>query len=90
MLLRQSASDKFPYITYLIGIYGILPSYIGFGFLIGIPSFLVYFSTGMIAIPIADILSYQKAKKNKETNVFDYSGPVVQYVAVVPIAVVDV
>ena len=44
----------------------------------------------MIAIPIADILSYQKAKKNKETNVFDYSGPVVQYVAVVPIAVVDV
>ncbi|KAK8830059.1 hypothetical protein WA556_000701 [Blastocystis sp. ATCC 50177/Nand II] len=71
VLLRQSASDKFPYVTYLLG----------FGFLIGIPTFLVYFSVGMVAIPIADILNYRRARKNKEASVFDYSGPVVEYVA---------
>ena len=56
VLLRQSASDKFPYVTYLLGIAMILYSCVGFGFLIGIPTFLVYFSVGMVAIPIADIL----------------------------------
>ena len=52
VLLRQSASDKFPYVTYLLGIAVILYSCVGFGFLIGIPTFLVYFSVGMVAIPI--------------------------------------
>ena len=87
VLLRQSASDKFPYVTYLLGIAMILYSCVGFGFLIGIPTFLVNFSVGMVAIPIADILNYRRARKNKEASVFDYSGPVVEYVAVVPIIV---
>ena len=43
----------------------------------------------MIAIPIADILNYRRAKKNKEASVFDYSGPIVQYVAVVPFVTID-
>lgn len=37
---------------------------------------------GMIAMPIADIMRYKKAKQNNGDALFDYSGPVVEYVAV--------
>ena len=36
----------------------------------------------MIAMPIADIMRYKKAKQNNGDALFDYSGPVVEYVAV--------
>lgn len=42
----------------------------------------MYFSVGMIAMPIADIMRYKKAKQNNGDALFDYSGPVVEYVAV--------
>ena len=36
----------------------------------------------MIAMPIADIMRYKKAKQSNGDALFDYSGPVVEYVAV--------
>lgn len=69
-LLLVSEQYKFDYITYLIVLI----------YLVGVPSFLIYASVGMISSPIASYLN--DTKTPSEGNVFATSEPVVQYVKV--------